>query len=979
MKKNDRLDAISRKLDQDNLLLHHELVRLGSELKFAAKFKDLYPARTAAWSTLIDRANGLLEALPEPIALESLRGVVRRAEQILAPIAVEARKYTIHCVGHAHIDMNWMWSWPETVAIVNDTFATVLKLMDQYPAFKFSQSQASVYAIVEEFNPGMLERIKQRVREKRWEVTASHWVECDKNMCGGESLCRHLLHTRAYMRKLFGLAPGDVPVDWAPDTFGHAATVPTYLALGGVKYLYLHRPGSFGPRKPAAFWWRGPDGARVLVKNDVGFGYNGRVNPDMAFNLLDFARETGGRSCLFVYGVGDHGGGPTRCDLLKIMEMSSWPVFPAIRFSTASDFFKALEREASSLPVIEGELNTEFTGCYTSQSLIKKSNRIVENRLLDAEFAALLAWAALKQPYPGQRLRESWTSGLFNHFHDILPGSGVRDTLHYAMGLSQTIMARTGMIETLALRALAARVDTSAGANLCPPVPQSPPVFYRDALGAGAGIGAGQGLASRAEQSIGSGARPFVVFNPTASERKELVEATLWDNPAPRSSITLKNKTFAVLSPAGSIIPAQVIATGTRWGHEYATVLFPVEVPGFGYAMYTMVENQAPQHASKLSLLQPSYHCRYSSWEKAGRFGCENEHILLEISPRTGGIMRLRDKRTGRDIIGNTGELPLLEYTVERPRHMTSWLIEFSNRSIPVEVRSVSVAESGPYRVAIKVEAVAGASRFTVVYSVEEDSPRVAIDFSCAWLPDFSTYSDGCPNLRMPFAFNMEKVRASYEIPFGSIERNLKNDEEVPALQWARLDGRSRGVPLGCLLVNDCKHGHALDGNVLRISLIRGSKDPDPVPEVGEHTARLALYPFSGSLGAAASSRLAQHFNRPLRVVGTDVHAGTLAARGQFVRIDERNVVVSCLKKAEDDDSLIVRLYEMQGRNALVRVSFDPAFGRVSRAYLVDLMETPAGGRRLTATSRSVAIPVPARKIVAARVWFKPTEGGKDD
>ena len=258
-------------------LASHWMERCQAELEFARFLCERHPNKSAAWERLAAKAAKAVEQAAATGDAERIRRAAGEAEKILAPLAGTAKSYTVYCVGHAHIDMNWMWSWPETVAVTNDTFTTVLKLMDEFPQFHFSQSQASVYAIMERYNPGLLARIAERVREGRWEVTASHWVENDKNMAGPESLCRHLLHTRAYMKKLFGLQPEDVPIDWSPDTFGHAATIPTYLVRGGVKYLYLHRPGGEGPQRPVAFWWQAPDGSRVLTRNDMGFGYNGVI------------------------------------------------------------------------------------------------------------------------------------------------------------------------------------------------------------------------------------------------------------------------------------------------------------------------------------------------------------------------------------------------------------------------------------------------------------------------------------------------------------------------------------------------------------------------------------------------------------------------------------------------------------------------------------------------------------------------------
>ena len=174
--------------------------------------------------------------------------------------------------------MNWMWSWPETVAVTNDTFQTMLALMDEFPGFIFSQSQASTYHLIEKYHPAMFEAIRQRVREGRWEVTASQWVEGDKNMASGESISRHLLYTRAYFQEKFGLAPEDVQRGLRA---GHLWTsgqrCPPSWRAAGVKYYY-HCRGSDGPH---LYWWVGPDGSRILAFNDVVW-YMATIGPKIA-------------------------------------------------------------------------------------------------------------------------------------------------------------------------------------------------------------------------------------------------------------------------------------------------------------------------------------------------------------------------------------------------------------------------------------------------------------------------------------------------------------------------------------------------------------------------------------------------------------------------------------------------------------------------------------------------------------------------
>ncbi|MBZ0212618.1 MAG: hypothetical protein K8H99_02355, partial [Nitrospirae bacterium] len=247
---------------------------------------------------LLEEAKGLANGFDG--GLGELADLVTRVERVLAPLGEAAKRYTVLCVGHGHIDMNWMWSWQETVSATHDTFASVLSFMDQVPEFTYSQSQASVYALMERYHPAMFEAIRQRVREGRWEITACHWVEGDKNLASGESLAHHMLYTRKYFQERFGLGPEDLPVDWEPDTFGHADSIPNVLAQGGAKYYYSCRTGGghghlrTGEPRPPVFWWQGTDGSRVLVHHETTW-YNSDVNigDDVSAPLFAFASATG--------------------------------------------------------------------------------------------------------------------------------------------------------------------------------------------------------------------------------------------------------------------------------------------------------------------------------------------------------------------------------------------------------------------------------------------------------------------------------------------------------------------------------------------------------------------------------------------------------------------------------------------------------------------------------------------------------------
>ncbi|MCY2930822.1 MAG: hypothetical protein NTV86_15260 [Planctomycetota bacterium] len=945
----DEFSNILTALSREN---RHLLERFGGEVAFVEGLCDLHKDKAPAWRKLLDLAGRQVRPAVAKGG-KALAAAIRAAEATLAPIARVAKTYTVYCVGHGHMDMNWMWSWPETVAATHDMFRTVLRLMDEYPDFHFSQSQACMYEIIAKHNPAMLAEIRARVQEGRWEVTASHWVEGDKNIVVGESLCRHLLQSRAYMKELFDLSPEDVAIDWSPDTFGHAATVPSYLVRGGVKHYYLCRPGD-GTSRPMAFWWQAPDGSRVLVCRETTW-YNGIFSPgEIVPALLDFCQGTGLKFWMYLYGVGDHGGGPTRRDLDRAVDMATWPVFPTIRLSASRDFYHALERQGDRLPVVKGELNFSLTGCYTSQSLIKRSVRFAEAQLLDAEASAALAWAVLGRDYPAATLQECWRKALFNHFHDILPGSCVHDSRTFTHGLFQDIVASTGLIETNALRGLAGEVDTSFAAEPAVPVP---PSFVRSALGAGVGFGAGEGHASEAEQSDGQGPRPFVLFNTLAHDRAGVAVVTVWDSPAPGETRKLADYSFSVLTPSGKTVTAQRLASAGFWFHDYVTLAFPVEpVPALGYATYVVKEEKTP------------------AGKPIGAHGgrLENDLVRVKIDPRTGRIASLVDKASGLELVDPARQTGNLQVVTERPHGASAWAVDETLKTEPLEITSCGLSQNGPYLARMELACRYRESTFTVQYELRAGDPCLYISLDGTWLERGAAHI-GVPSLVIDFPFALADAAGRYEIPFGGIDRTENAGQEVPAIRWAAVSGSLGKKRGGCLLLNDSKHGHSLEGDTLRLRLIRSTYEPDTLPEIGRHRVRLGLVPFAGTLSTAQAVNLGASFNQPLRPVGTSVHAGALPPAGQFLSVAPAGVSFSALKQAQDGEGLIVRLFETQGKPVQARVTIDPLLGKLASALEVDVLERPIPASRLKKVgANTVTLPIPAHGLAAVRLKLTP-------
>lgn len=745
------------------------------------------------------------------------------------------------------------------------------------------------------------------------------------------------------MERLFGLKPEDVAIDWAPDTFGHAATVPTYLNQGGVRYLYLHRPGVAQQPVPEAFWWEGPDGSRVLVRNDQKRGYNCSIHPNEVLEALESMHQSVGLGfAMLVYGVGDHGGGPTRRDLLAAREMSTWPVFPTLVFAPAQAFYHKLGKAGDELPVLRGELNYEFSGCFTSQSLIKRANRLAEARLADAEFACVADRLANAAAYPGETLAANWRRTLFSHFHDILPGSGVRDTRTYAHGMFQETVASTAVLTTRALRSVASQVDTASVTGPIGAPSRVPALFNSGGQGAGAGIRAEEGRISLADRHGVSPVRPFVLYNPTQVERSEVVRLTIWDREPLGTPVPFHDKIFEARDASGKTLPVQVVDKGSEWGHLYQTLAVPVTVPALGYTTVALSESMDPPAAPRGSwLTRHKHHCRYSHVDR-DVIGLENDRLSVAFDPKTGRIVSFYDKTANEERIDASEGGVGFEFSVERPHSMSAWIIE--NSDLPQQPKLLQVDEiaDGPHVAELTLRYGVQASTIRARYELHAGEAALRIALEIDWF-ERGDASTGVPNLRLVVPTALRGVTACYEIPFSTLERPAGSDQEVPALRWAKLSGQASQGSASVVLLNDCKHGHAVDGATLRLNLVRSSYDPDYLPDVDRHPVRLALLSPDASTPDTQLAALAAAHEQPLLAIGTDPHNGHLPAVGSLLILEGEGATICGIKWAESGEGLVIRLANSTSTLAGVRLACAPALGTVLSAQAVDLMERPIG------------------------------------
>lgn len=894
-----------------------------------------------------------LSAVEDGKAKDGIVGqaTTQRVEETLQPLAAEAKSYDVLCVSHAHIDMNWMWSWDETVAVTLDTFRTMLALMDEYPQFTFSQSQAAIYRIVEQYAPDMLEEIRRRVREGRWEVTASHWVEADKNMPSGESLTRHLLYSKRYLAQLFGLDPDTLNLDFEPDTFGHSVNVPEILASGGVKYYYHCR----GNEAPALYRWQSPSGSSVVVYREPTW-YNDSIQSVLGAYVPSVCGQTGLKTYLNVYGVGDHGGGPTRRDLDRIADMQTWPIYPRLRFGTYREYFALADTVADRLPVVTGEQNFVFTGCYTSQTRIKTANRAGETALYEAELFNAIAAAEGGAAYPGDRLEEAWRGVLFNQFHDILPGSGVLETREHALGLFQNTMASANTSRKLALEKIAASIDTSALAVPGEAGDRSGDRTGDTSAGAGAGYGAKSFQVTQIERGGGS-TRIVHIFNPTAFEREEAVELLLWDWNTPV-------KTLAVKDSEGRAVPYQWIDQGRHWywNHDFMRLLAYVRLPACGYATYTVSEGEA-----ELRPFAPND----PRLDEEQVYVLENERLRVAFDPIDATVRSMLVKSTGEELVNPARPAGVFRWIQEDAgKGMTAWWI---GRYMKVESvhRDVSITRGtwGEVRQSLQYELAFGRSRLKVTVSLDRDSARLVYDAECDW-QEVGNASSGIPQLNFlwPVAYRSEAYR--YDVPFGVIERPaLAHD--MPANRFAH------AVPAGAeqssiLLATSNKHGFRGTDDSLAVSLIRSSFDPDPYPEQGNHHRfALALCVVEPGDNGGKLIEAAGRLQHPPTVLSGTAHAGTRSLDGSFLKLVSGSAAVSAVKmpeEREDSQHWIVRVYESEGRRADVKLALSR---QVSHASWVDAHErVMSDSSPITVEDREVSFDLPPYSVRTLRLTF---------
>ena len=873
---------------------------------------------------------------------------------------------TFHLTGNSHIDAAWLWPSTETVDVVRRTFGTALQLMNEYPGYTYTQSAAAYNEWMAEKYPSMNAEIEKRIAEGRWEIVGGMWVEPDLNMPDGESLVRQLLVGKRWFKQAYGV---DVRIGWNPDSFGYNWQLPQIYKKSGIDYFVTQKMewNDTNQLPFNLFWWQSPDGSKVLAYFPHGYG-NEDLRPLRLADDLVAARQrsTGMTEMMDLYGVGDHGGGPTRAmldegfrwatpDAASLAANGGAPVTPRYEFGTAQSFFSSVEKNIApdspvwnyqsiakgysapaavpgkvSIPTWNSELYFEYhRGVMTTQANHKHSMRTAEEEMLNAEKWSSLAWLDGAK-YPADELTEDWKKVLFNQFHDLAAGSGIADIYKDAQKDYAWVRMSTGEISRGALETVDERINTK-------------------------GLGT-----------------PVVVTNPLGWERsgEVTVEAQL---------PSLKG--IVVVDPAsGFALPAEITAKNSQTGVVSLRLRVP-DVPALGYKVLQIEQGKHEINGGEGFV--------DGSWEhltkKAPGPGTEiihNGEILAAVDKDSGCITSLLDSGSKAETIapGSCGNQ--LQFFRDTPKDYDAWNIDPGTLDAPPSIiekaDSVESVTSSDGSEAIRVTFHWQNSKF--VQTITLDGDEIDIDNDIDWHEKHVL-------LKAAFPLAVTSDFATYEIPYGSIERpTTRNNSfekaqfEVEAMRWADLSGAGPdGAVHGLSILNQDKYGYDAAGNVLRITLLRSPTWPDPDADQGEHHFHYALYPHAGTWKDALTVRHGWEYDYPLQAVVTAAHAGSLPPEHSFASVEPDNIVLTAVKKAEDANALIFRAYEWAGKETTAEFHVPPG---ATGATVTNLMEQPEGDPLSVSTENGantgdvVKVPIHPYEILTIRVDYA-TAGNK--
>jgi len=770
----------------------------------------------------------------------------------------KTKEKTLHMIGNAHLDPVWLWQWQEGFQETKATFRSALDRMREYPEFVFTNSSAANYEWIENNEPEMFEEIKQRIKEGRWEIVGGWWIQPDCNIPSGESFVRQGLYGQRYFQEKFGVT---AKVGYNVDSFGHHGMLPQILKKSGMDYYIFMRPSPQEKGLPARlFWWESDDASRVLAYR-IPYEYctwGKDVEKHVRRNAGELKAPFNDLMCF--YGVGNHGGGPTKENIESIKRLNEDPAFPRLVFSTPNKFFEEMMKKNLPFPVVHDDLQHHASGCYAVHSGIKKWNREAENMLIKAEkFSALANWTT-GQKYPIREYDRGWKNVLFNQFHDILAGTSLEVAYDDAREMHGEAMSIANRGLNYAIQSLSWRINI--------------------------------------EEEVGM--KPIVVFNPHSWNSRVNVELEVGG---------LKDGDI-LIDEEGKQVPMQTVQSHATSGGRYR-VSFIADLPSMGYRVYKIVRRELSEEYTPIHANDTTF---------------ENHTFRVGIDPVTGFVKSLFDKEKNLEVLDGPAARPVV--IEDKSDTWSHNVLHFNHEVGSFKAKSVKRVEHGPVKSVIRVTSEYGKSTLVQDFTMYKELDQIDVHCTLNWQEQFKA-------LKLKFPVNLIFRKATYETPYGHIVRE-NNGEEEPGQNWIDMSGTNpqTGEMYGLSLLNNGKYSFDIHNKEMSITVLRSPiyahHDPLIPAEDGHYTFidqgiqkfTYTMLPHKGNWETAGTVKRAAELNqKPINIIET-YHKGSLPQKDSFLTVDVDNVIVSVVKKAEDNDDLVIRAYETSNdaTNAVIKL-----------------------------------------------------------
>ncbi|MFH1928284.1 MAG: glycoside hydrolase family 38 C-terminal domain-containing protein [Chloroflexota bacterium] len=784
----------------------------------------------------------------------------------------------VHMIGQAHLDPVWLWRWTEGRAEALATSRSAVDRLREYPDFQFVRGEAQIYQWIEDEDPQLFAEIVELIRQGRWHVVNGMIVQPDMNLPQGESFVRQFLLGKAYMREHLGVEPR---VAYCVDSFGHAGTLPQIFEKCGLEAYVFMRPSLHEKVLPGqAFWWQSPDGSLHLAFR-ITAAYTTRSSDRS--HLLEHieravrAKPPGLNHTMCFFGVGNHGGGPTKRQIENVQAIAITRDDLDIRFSSPQAYFDAILQqdagrpEAESLPVVAEELQFHAVGCYSANSALKRAHRQAECSLLVAERMAVMAHLWADWPVPVDRLHALWHDLCFNQFHDTLGGCSIKEAEDEAIMAFGRVILGAREIANGAGRAIAARVKTE---------------------GPGATV---------------------VLFNPFPHHSTQYVEYEPWTDHKP-----WEVHGWGLSDEQGQPIASQTIETHealSSSSHGLSRILFRADLPPLGYRVYRFASNQ-PQ-------------VDIATGVRANDAGLENDRLAVQLDTATGAIVSCIDKGSGLELVGPGGwnVAQVLEDTSDTWSHGVSG---YDGIIGSFDSAQITVCDDGPLQASLLVKRTYEKSTWLQQLILRKDEGEILIRNWLFWEGRWRL-------LKLAFDIATSEPKAAHDVPFGWCYRPC-DGAEVPTQMWLDVTGLARDKQdesIGLALIDDGKYGCDVSGSTMRLTVLRcppyafhqpphvlGSKHRYDWIDQGPQEFTLVLMPHVGDWRDAGVVRRAREVNLPIVPITMHCHLGERAPAASLATLSSPELELTALKRAEDGDGYIVRIADRHGRGGAGELSW---------------------------------------------------------